>query len=172
MCSFWSKNPELGLQAQICASLCLGLIRTKKTMLRPEQSKPPWCWLSHVSFYIQNFICPLLHIAFVYSHLWLRHAKELLCVSFPNISPSLLILKVLVVCYSLMGQKSRWLWVLIQSNSELKMCSNTKDPILRPAGMRLFLPYSSWDLPVHIAFTCPSSVTLGVVRYALAQFSG
>ncbi|XP_076783554.1 vomeronasal type-1 receptor 4-like [Arvicanthis niloticus] len=49
--------------------------------------------VTFVSLYILDCICNLVHISFVDSRLWLRHVKELLALTFPTISPLLLIFR-------------------------------------------------------------------------------
>ncbi|CAH7404247.1 Vmn1r139 [Phodopus roborovskii] len=49
--------------------------------------------VTFVSFYILNFICIIFHSFLMDSRLWLRHVNELLAISFPTISPFLLLLR-------------------------------------------------------------------------------
>ncbi|CAH7404296.1 Vmn1r90 [Phodopus roborovskii] len=49
--------------------------------------------VTFVSFYILNFICIIFHSLLMDSRLWLRHVSEVLAVSFPTISPFLLMLR-------------------------------------------------------------------------------
>ncbi|XP_031241474.1 vomeronasal type-1 receptor 4-like [Mastomys coucha] len=49
--------------------------------------------VTFVNFYFLDCICTFFHISFVSTRLWLRHVKEVLAVSFPTISPLLLIFR-------------------------------------------------------------------------------
>ena len=49
--------------------------------------------VTFVSLYILDCICSLFHISFVESRLWLRYVTKLLALSFPTISPLLLIFR-------------------------------------------------------------------------------
>ena len=49
--------------------------------------------VTFVSFYLLDCICTFFHISFVNTRFWLRHVKEVLTVSFPTISPLLLIFR-------------------------------------------------------------------------------
>ncbi|MEJ1287685.1 vomeronasal 1 receptor 183 [Cricetulus griseus] len=49
--------------------------------------------VTFVSFYLLNFICIIFHNLLIDSRLWMRHVGEVLAVSFPTISPFLLILR-------------------------------------------------------------------------------
>ncbi|XP_051063118.1 vomeronasal type-1 receptor 4-like [Phodopus roborovskii] len=49
--------------------------------------------VTFVSFYLLNFFCIIFHSLLMDSRLWLRHVSEVLAVSFPTISPFLLMLR-------------------------------------------------------------------------------
>ncbi|XP_031240025.1 vomeronasal type-1 receptor 4-like [Mastomys coucha] len=49
--------------------------------------------VTFVSFYLLDCICTFFHISFVNIRFWLRHVKEVLTVSFPTISPLMLIFR-------------------------------------------------------------------------------
>ncbi|KAH0508976.1 Vomeronasal type-1 receptor 1 [Microtus ochrogaster] len=47
--------------------------------------------VTFVSFYLLNFICIIFQTVLMGSHFWLRHVGEVLAVSFPTVSPLLLL---------------------------------------------------------------------------------
>ncbi|XP_052036140.1 vomeronasal type-1 receptor 2-like [Apodemus sylvaticus] len=49
--------------------------------------------VTFVSFYFLNFICVIFHTFFLDSHLFMRNVSEVLVISFPTISPLLLIFR-------------------------------------------------------------------------------
>ncbi|CAH7404449.1 Vmn1r183 [Phodopus roborovskii] len=49
--------------------------------------------ITFVSFYLLNFICIILQTLLMNSRLWMRHVGEVLAISFPTISPFLLMLR-------------------------------------------------------------------------------
>ncbi|XP_028635248.1 vomeronasal type-1 receptor 4-like [Grammomys surdaster] len=49
--------------------------------------------VTFVTFYLIDCICTFFHISFVNTRFWLRHVKEVLTVSFPTISPLMLIFR-------------------------------------------------------------------------------
>ncbi|NP_001008923.1 vomeronasal 1 receptor 37 [Rattus norvegicus] len=49
--------------------------------------------VTFVTFYLLDCICTFFHISFVDTRFWLRHVKEILTVSFPTISPLILIFR-------------------------------------------------------------------------------
>ncbi|XP_052036905.1 vomeronasal type-1 receptor 4-like [Apodemus sylvaticus] len=49
--------------------------------------------VTFVTFYLLDCICTFFHISFANTRFWLRHVKEVLTVSFPTISPLLLIFR-------------------------------------------------------------------------------
>ncbi|XP_076783516.1 vomeronasal type-1 receptor 4-like [Arvicanthis niloticus] len=87
--------------------------------------------VTFVWIYILDCICNLVHISFVDSHLWLRHVKELLALSFPTISPLLLIFRDPKGPCSLLfiyGLKIHMTEEPLQSNNKVKTFPKSENP--------------------------------------------
>jgi hypothetical protein len=101
--------------------------------------------VTFVSSYTLNCISISFHISFVESCLWLRYVTKLLALSFPTISPLLLIFRDCKGHCSLRIMsvwKSIWQGEPLQRDSKVKTCPNPEKNLILIPAEGLILPCS------------------------------
>ncbi|XP_031241103.1 vomeronasal type-1 receptor 4-like [Mastomys coucha] len=98
--------------------------------------------VTFVCLYVLDCICTLFHISFVDSRLWLRRVIELLALSFPTISPLLLIFRNPKGPCSLLFTVGLEIHMTGKAITEVKTYPNLEKSHLDTPGIRLILSCS------------------------------